>query len=430
MLLRKLALLLSLLLAVTPAALAAAPEQAPTPAAEERAESAFLQALLEDLSRQTADPWTQAILSEGAADVRLAGGVLSFSLRSFKPDLRDVDTAAADFRARLRARLSAHDLPCALKVSGDAETLTVSSAETKKLMKTVAKAAAAAKKAFGGKAMLAVMLQLLAEGAQAAAPDERYAPLFAAQTGAKLATAGGPHALVLSAMFADVDAFLAEGYNAARRQLAETGGAKALTAGEIARSFTQALTAQASALRKKAQNPYAFTVDIDALLADPPCLRDEAYGELLAAYAQAFETRLAWLTTAAANMPDAPARAMPANGRLSGSVKGTKIVCKNRTEGYVCYLQFRNAETDANVVTAFVANGKNITVRIPEGVYDILLAVGDLWYGELDLFGDEGEYLRMEELKILGDEYFYTLTLNTAEYERMNAQEVDRSAFR
>jgi hypothetical protein len=125
------------------------------------------------------DPWAIAILDNGAQEVQKGEGVLTFMLRSFNPNLKQLDSTAPDFLERLYQNLSTYDLACTLKVNDTCGNLSASDADVKMLLKSITKAASAAKKAFGDKALSTALMSILADDHLTFTSEGEYGPLLA-----------------------------------------------------------------------------------------------------------------------------------------------------------------------------------------------------------------------------------------------------------
>ena len=406
----------------------ATPAPAATPRPGANAEEGFLNDIMAMEAQSVKDPWTRAILMAGAADVTLADGVLTFQLRSYVPNLKAL---GKDFTAEaLYRNIAQYALPCTLKVTGESGSLTAEPKEVKALLKAVAKAAAQAKKEFANKAVLAAITARLSGDPLTGSDAGLYAALFATQNKLKFNLKDGPDALVYSAMYADTDTLLENGRTAALQRIAHMEGANALASDEVERIFREELAAQAATLKKKASWNAAFTFGIDTLFAaENPGAGDE-YATFLSRYAKAYASQLSVLKDDTAALPDYPAVDMPATGWLNGSTSGTRVIFRIPKDGFARYVQMRSAETDALSVSAFIQPGKTASVRVPRGMYYLLIAVGDLWYGTEHLFGDTGDYISTEQLEILGSNYYHTLTLGGAKNGNMSSYGADPSEFR
>jgi uncharacterized protein YceK len=218
-------------------------------------------------------------------------------------------------------------------------------------------------------------------------------------------------------------------YLSALHRLSRLEGAKELAEGEVASVFMEELSAQAAALKKKGSEKLDFTINLDTLFLPDYAYAGDGYNDFLYDFSDAFSARLQDLTGAVSDFPDYPAVDFPKSGRLSGSSKGTKVIYKIPSDGAARFLQMRKVDSDELAVSAFIRPGEKATVRVPKGMYYILLASGEIWYGEEHLFGDSGSYARTEDIEIMGSNYYHTITLGGAENGNMASYGADPSEF-
>ena len=440
---KQLAILLALLLALSPATVSLASATVePTPAitadgitspdappTSPEALRQFINRRLSEAAQTTKDPWLFAILDDGAQDAALVDGTITFMVRSFRPDLSALDLSTTAGMAQLATLLAMFDLPCMLPVQPSGNTYVATDTDIKNLVKTLTKAAGAAKKAWGGKVYASALLAALANDSLTGATLGEYQPLFATARNAKLKTVDGPHALTLTVAFANSATLLNQAYADAKDQLAKQGGAYALSEDAIAQTLIAQAIVQAKTLQKKASAKQTFVLDVDQVLAAQPTNEDAAYVSLLSDYRDLYNATLAELVSDASQMPDSPALELPDTGRMSGSTSGTKVTFKTPKDGYARYLQMRSVDTDEAIVTAFFHSGKSVTVRVPQGFYTVLLAVGEQWYGTGELFGSTGSYVRTQEIEILSSRYYHTITLGGVTDGNMSTYGADTAAF-
>ena len=109
-------------------------------------------------------------------------------------------------------------------------------------------------------------------------------------------------------------------------------------------------------------------------------------------------------------MPDYPAQAFPESGAVEGNNKGTKIIVKNRSSEVALSLTFISEKTNETVLVAFVRPGEKASVRVPKGYYTLETQGGVVWYGPEHRFGDVTASKTEEHFKVLGSDYYHTLT--------------------
>ena len=59
----------------------------------------------------------------------------------------------------------------------------------------------------------------------------------------------------------------------------------------------------------------------------------------------------------------------------------------------------------------------------------MLVAIGETWYGETHLFGDDADYSRTQEIDIAGSKYYYTITLGGVEGGNLSSYTSDPGDF-
>jgi hypothetical protein len=424
--------------ALTPQPEPAATEPEPTaqPTAEpdpDQRAAEFISQLLSQEAKDTTDPWTLAILDAGAQGVTLQDGTISFSLRSFNPGLKLIEeTEPAKFLRHLYENASAYDLACSLEVT-DEGGFAATDKGRKALIKSIQKAAGQSKKAFDDKKVrVALAGYLLGNGAvdmDYTVTLGDFSPLFAAQSKQTLNVKDGPHALKLGTTGAKAEDMLQKAYVAALQRLSKQEGAKDFAESEIAPVFLEELNAQAAALKKKGAEKFDFVINLDELFSkDYPYAGDE-YNDFLYDFSDAFTSKLYDLEYAVSDFPDYPAVDFPKSGRVSGSKSGTQVIYKIPKDGSARFIQMRKVDSEELAVSAFIRPGEKATVRVPKGMYYILSASGEIWYGEEHLFGDSGSYAHTEDIQIKGSNYYHTITLGGVENGNMSAYGADPSEF-
>ena len=92
-----------------------------------------------------------------------------------------------------------------------------------------------------------------------------------------------------------------------------------------------------------------------------------------------------------------------------------KIVSPSK-EDRPTYMKVFSTETDALVCTLFFNAKSKITVKLPQGSYYFTYAYGTTWFGEQEMFGDNGHYKEMvfddnTRTIALTTRYTYTITM-------------------
>ena len=136
------------------------------------------------------------------------------------------------------------------------------------------------------------------------------------------------------------------------------------------------------------------------------------------------------LRTKAESLPDEPTVPMPANGIMSGGRSGTQVNLKLSATSNPTYVQFRKADTEELVASAFVHPGKTVTMHVPKGKYYIYFCSGQYWSGEENMFGSTGRYSRSEEYEVKSNQYVHTLTLESVPDGEVDVYGTDPANFR
>lgn len=414
---------------------AALGEEEQIPAAAVSAESDSVAALLNELYETSDNPWEKAVYAAGAARIARDGETVAFALRSFDPDLQSLPSYGENEQAWLDAffeNVQAYDLEIMLALEGNA--LDTSSLET--IKNTVARAARVSQAAFDDKAVRVALVDLMlpsptdgytsedgwgdihpayteltGEGAVFEGLDPSTCiPLFYAQSKQRLNVAEGPHALALNCTGADPQALTESARKSAMDRLSRIYKANEMNADEIQAAFDAALAEEAAAVRKGGGEAFTFNLDIDAVAGGD-------FGAEYTAYMQSFDANsVLWaLVDDIWALPDAPAQDFPGNGRINGSQSGTKTIVKAPNDDVGRYVQMRSAETDEMAVDMFIGPGGSVTVYVPRGMYYLLIASGETWYGLEGLFGENGDYSQTDRLEIRSSDYYHTLTLSAGD---------------
>ena len=437
--------------AAQPADTAAGEPQKET-AAEESAEqiNAQLNTLLKERASVAKNAWEKAIYAAGVQDLQIEGTTVTFLLRSFDPQLKSLGVytnSQADYLPRMMRNVSAFDLYAQLTLENGAFTKKSLAA----LKSAVTSAAGASAKAFADKRVRIAITDRLfpapaktvkkAEDMLATTEDfgqkveqlttdtysdncREYAPLFYGQTKQALDTKGGPHALLLKCVSVSPEALLEAARQNALAALSRHAYANASSEAEIESAFLLDLAASALNMHKKATEKFTLTLDVDLLAQEQ---REEGYTDYINRYQ--YKHTLDALVKQVAMLPDYPTLDFPASGRLSGSTNGTKIVLKAPNDGIGRYIQLRKNNTDALAATAFIRPGKSCALYAPQGEYYFLIASGEMWYGEEELFGESGSYSRTALLEVAGSRYYHTVTLMAVSDGNMSIYNEDSSAF-
>ena len=415
---------------ITESGTATQPTEGPGP--DERA-AEFISLVLSEEAKGVTDPWTLAILEAGAQGVTLQDGAIGFSLRSFNPGLKSIEeTEPAEFLGHLFENASAYDLVCSLVVTDDGGLAATDKAR-KALMKAIQKAAGQSKKAFDDKKVRAALAgYLLGSGAydmEYSVPLGDFSPLFSGQSKQTLSVKDGPHALKLGTTGAKAEDMIKKAYTAALQRLSKQEGAKDLSESAIASVFLEELNAQAAVLKKKGKEKREFVINLDELFSKEYRHAGDDFNDFLYDFSGAYSSNLTDLKKAVLDFPDYPAVDFPKSGRVDGSKSGTQVICKIPKDGFARFIQMRKVDSGELAVSAFIRPGEKATVRVPKGMYYIMVAYGYIWYGEEHLFGDSGDYSRTEDIQIKGSSYYHVITLGGVKDGNMSSYDADPSEF-
>lgn len=412
--------------------------------------SAQLDSLLKEHAALAKSAWQKAIYEAGVRDLRIDAATVTFFLRSFDPQLKSLGVytdSRVDYLARMMRNAGAYNLSAQLTL--DNGTFTKKSLTA--LKSAVTKAAGASAKAFADKRVqnaiadwlfpapapsvkkaedMLLTSEAFRQMAKKLAFDARsdtyreFAPLFYGQTKQTLDTKSGPHALLLKCVSVSPEALLESARQKTLAAFSLQAYANAAGREKIENAFLLELAANTLTMRKKAAEKFTLTLDVDHMAQE---LAEKDYTDYLRRYR--YEQTLDALAEQVALLPDYPALDFPASGRLSGSTKGTKIILKAPDDGLGRYLQLRDYNTDALRATAFIRPGKSCTVYTPQGDYYILIASGEIWYGEEVLFGDSGGYSRTALFEVASSRYYHTVTLKAVSDGNMSIYQEGSDAF-
>lgn len=391
--------------------------------------------LLDELGETAEDPWEKAIYDADADGVSQSGETVTFALRSFDPKLKSLPDYSENkqaWREGFIENIQSYDLEVALTlVDGEPD-----SASVKSLKSAVTKAAKSSQSTFDQKSVRIALADLLlptpvSDDASATGRGEMYpeyqelvstnaafagrdsvqlTPLFYAQSKQTMNVKGGPHALVLNCVGANPPALIEDARKSLMDQLSRVYKANEMDESEIEEKFAEALAEKAATVRKKGGEAYSLVLDIDAMIGGD-------FGADYGAYMQSYDPEpvLAELIGEVKALPDAPAQDFPKSGRISGGKSGTKVIVKAPKDDVGRYVQMRDFGTDEMLADMFIRSGGSATVYVPKGMYYLLIASGETWYGVEGLFGDKGTYSQTGETEILSKQYYHTLTLSAGE---------------
>ncbi len=396
-------------------------------------------ALLLQQTEKLNDPWQKAIYESGAENISLEGNRLSFTLRGYDPKLKELGAYAnaenpTEWLMTALRNASAYELEISLEL----EDGTVSAKGLKTLKTAVQKAAAAAKKDFGGKEMTAAIKDYLfptpiagklKDPSELASPTERfttwytdharllnYAPVevasaaFYMQKSQTVSVKDGPHAITLTCTGASLSSFVNENIREVLDAQAYFPAAQRSAVANPDEELKTTILKNAAEAAKKAKDKTVLTLDLDELATGnlPP-----AYGDYFAAFN--WENAVSTLTATLNQLPESAAQPLPKAGLLSGENRGTKVIFKVSGNANPTYIVMRNAYTDTIAVTAMIREKKSVTVHVPQGQYEIAWCSGPYWYGTQELFSTLGSYQKSEQVQIMDSRYYHTFVLESSQ---------------
>ena len=90
----------------------------------------------------------------------------------------------------------------------------------------------------------------------------------------------------------------------------------------------------------------------------------------------------------------------------------------------------RSASTSDIMASAFIQPGKQVSVLVPEGEYNLVYCSGPYWYGEELLFASLGSYTKSEVTQIKSKQYVHTFTLEPSDIGEVNIYDASPEDFR
>lgn len=371
------------------------------------------------------DVWARAVLEAGAKDIRWDGYTATFSLRSFDPDLKTLGAYAkaedkAAWREAALANISAYNLEVSVTFEADG---TVKKKARNAFLDKVKAAAKTAKASFDKKDLTHAVADMLfcvpqtdakkPSAADLMVADENFAafiaarpelfpcenasewaPLMYLQRAWKLSSAKtGPHRITLSWDALDPVSFLNRAFDGVSRSLAEVTAAERPQEDSLSFMWRSGLAETAVEAKKGRLRTQKVTFDIDDLAAGR---LPEGFAEFYAGYRPS-----EWygkLVEGYRALPAEASQPMPKTGILSSvSKKGRAVLVKVPKDGRNTYVILRDADTGVIQAEAFVEPGKNVNMKVAEGVYIVQYATGSTWYGTEGAFGPLGTYTASDE---------------------------------
>ena len=400
--------------------------------AEETGDSRIEVFLAQQAEKQK-DPWVLAILDAGARDISWDGNTASFFLRGFNPELKKLGSYAKseDKDGWLREaaeNIAGYRLEARVVFEEDG---TVSKKQSTALMNMVKQEARNAKGALGKKDWTDAMTDLMFRAPTSeknvttaslmmADPEfsrfindriqlfpcespSEWAPLFYLQRGWKYTLNQGPHSIRLNWDGADPARFLEKAYDAVTGSLAATPGAERAKEESLPYLWRSTLAETAVAMKKGRLVSQSVQFDLDDLLAGR---MPEGYTAYFAAYQP--ETYYNRMLEGYRVLPESASQPLPKTGVITQAKKGRSVVVKVPKEGRNTYVQLRDADTGVIQAEGFIAPGKNVSLKVPEGVYTVQYASGSTWYGTAETFGPLGTYTASSEFIVAKQKWTLT----------------------
>ena len=370
------------------------------------------------------DVWVRAILEAGARNIAWAGNTATFFLRSFDPDLKELGAYAkasdrAAWRDRALANVGAWSLQVSVTFEADGS---VGKKARNAFLNTVKNAARSAKGSFGKKDFTDALTDLLfrvpktgktasAADLMSADPDfsafikarpelfpcenaSEWAQLMYVQRAWRYSSAkSGPHSITLNWDTLDPTALLNRALDHVSKGLAGVPASQRPSEENLSYVWRSGLAEAAIAAKKGRLTTQKIVFDID----------DLTEGRLPADY-QKFYTRYTpsvYYEKVVEGYRQLPAQAgmeMPKTGIISSvQKKGRGVLVKVPKDGRYTYVILRDADSGVIQAEAFIEPGKNLTMKVAEGVYIVQYATGSTWYGTMNAFGPLGSYSESEE---------------------------------
>ena len=413
------------------------------PAAAEGAEAADkrVESFLAEQAAAQKDAWARAILEAGAREVHWEGNTASFFLRSFDPDLKALGAYAKTldrktWQAQALQNIGAYGLAVSLTFEEDGS---VSKKQASAFAKKVKDAAKSAKSAFSKKDLnqaftdilflvpktgktpaaaelmtadseFAAFIQARPELFPCESPSE-WAPLMYLQRNWKFTSGkSGPHSITLSWDTLDPATLLDKALDGVSAQLAGVTAAQRPSEENLSYMWRSGLAETSVAAKRGRLATQKIVIDIDDLVAgNVPA----AYRDYYAAYRPAV-----WyekLVEGYRKLPAEASQPLPKTGIISSvQKKGRSVLVKVPKGGRNTYVILRDADTGVIQAEAFVEPGKNVNMKVAEGVYIVQYATGSTWYGTEGAFGPLGSYSASDEFIVAKKKWVLTSEKNQA----------------
>ncbi len=414
----------------------------------------ILNALLVKQTEKLNDGWQKAIYADGAKNVSLEDGAISFTLRSYNLKLSELGDRTAENSEKWLQKALENAGNYDLEITLPLEDGLVSQKGMNVLRQAVQKAAAAAKKDFGSKDVTAALKEAffpvpyegqLKEASQLKNPTEAFtawyahnnvlpgydvpdqvaAAAFALRTVQNVNLQGGPHAITLNCVGGSLNDIVSDSISAVVDKQAYLPASKRASVSDPGDTLLDVLLENTVSSVKKAKAKAAVSVDLDDLAQQTLPVE---YRKLFSDFR--WEDQVDALSDTLSSLPEEAAESFPKHGIISGGKKGTSVTFRPTGQVWPTYLLMRNTSTNRIAVTCMIHPKKNVTVRVPKGFYEIVWCSGPYWYGTEKLFGSLGSYSKSEATEILGSNMRHTIDLITAKQDGIPVHSADPDDFR
>ncbi|MEG0864868.1 MAG: hypothetical protein RSI33_10700 [Clostridia bacterium] len=393
--------------------------------------------VLNQCAEGTTDKWQLAIYRAGVRDIQAdpeKEGVYTFTLRGFNPALKELGKYQGENKKGYLGRLLENARTDSLEVSLTMEEGAFTAKSVKALQGVVKKTAAASQKAFKDKNVLKAFVDELfytGYGAKIKKANElldhsseylgwfsahendfhglsaeKWAPFFCGQVKQTLDVSEGPYSIKLTCSAVNMAEILERAHVTALKALSYLEYDQRWKDGSIEKAFLQALADNVLTLRKKTKG--LETTEI-TLSVDDSLLMEKSYPAYLGTYR--YMNILNMLEYDVMALPKFASLEFPKAGWLSGVKKGTQVCIKAPKDSNAFYVILRDYESNMAVAAGFVRPNSTCSLRVPKGNYYCVLASGNSWYGEKELFGKGTALSKTGKFEVLGSNYRHTITL-------------------
>ncbi len=426
----------------------------PFSAGAEADAASIASALAAEQAEKQTDPWVLAILQSGPRGASLQNGVLTFTLRSYDPDLKALGSYSrsedpAAWRASMLAGMTSWNLSLSVSLEADGTPAKKSVTAMLKAVKTAAKNA---KAAFSKKDVTLAIRDLLwcsptdarkvTSSDLLAVTDEfaafigargdlfpcelpaEWAPAFHLLKNWELKASKGPGQIILSWEGVPCETLISQAYDAAMMSLAGVSVTERLSRGNLPVLWRSELAAAAVDLAAGKRTDYSVVLDLDELAAG---ILPEGYLSFFSAYQPA--AVLEKLTAVYDQLPAYACEDFPKAGVNTAASQGRSVQVAVEKNGRNTYVQFADSDTGVIRGDAFITPGRTVSVRIPEGTYVVRFAQGSAWYGLPHLFGTAGDYTASDPIIVAKTKWTLTAGQESEGFVLHEAQLADFMAL-